>query len=148
MENVAGNTGRRISSQSDEPKSTKTEFKTGDILYGRLRPNLNKVWKSDFDAICSTDFIVLRAKNDVYPDYLTALLLSKSINKEIVRGVTGANLPRVSSEYLLNIEIALPPLETQKQIADWFAEEAEIIAANRKLITLYEAKIADTLANI
>lgn len=57
-------------------------------------------------------------------------------------------LRRVSKHFIENYEIPLPPLETQGQIATQFAEEAEIIVANRKLITLYEAKIADTLANI
>lgn len=54
----------------------------------------------------------------------------------------------VSVKQLSQLSVPLPPLETQEQIAAQFAEEAEIITANRKLITLYEAKIADTLANI
>jgi len=41
-------------------KSNKSVFRKDDILYGKLRPNLNKVYKADFDGICSTDILVFR----------------------------------------------------------------------------------------
>lgn len=148
LEDVEGGTGRLLSKQDEPPKSTKTEFKIGDILYGRLRPNLNKVWRSDMDAICSTDFVVFRPSRVVDPDYVSTVLLSKLVNQKIIQGVSGANLPRVSADYISSIEIQLPPLDDQKQISAQFSEEVEIIAANRKLIKIYEQKITDTLKNI
>ena len=42
-------------------KSLKNVFCPGDILYGKLRPNLNKVWLADRKGICSTDIFVVRS---------------------------------------------------------------------------------------
>ena len=41
-----------------EVKSTKSVFREGDLLYGKLRPYLNKVWLAEFDGMCSTDILV------------------------------------------------------------------------------------------
>jgi len=49
--------------KSSETRSTKNVFRKGDLLYGKLRPYLNKVWVSDFDGVCSTDILVF-LKND------------------------------------------------------------------------------------
>ncbi|MDG6249830.1 hypothetical protein, partial [Methanocalculus sp.] len=40
-------------------RSTKSKFYSGDLLYGKLRPYLDKAVKADFDGICSTDILVL-----------------------------------------------------------------------------------------
>lgn len=148
LEDIESNTGRLVSVQASKPKSTKSAFKNGDILYGRLRPNLNKVWESNMEAICSTDFIVLRPRSSVIAGYLKTLLLSQRVNGQIVRGVSGANLPRVSTEYLLNLEVPLPSLETQKQIVAEFAEQDKWIEAARNTIDFMEKAIEARLASI
>lgn len=33
----------------------KPRFRKGDIVYGYLRPYLNKVWIAEFDGLCSVD---------------------------------------------------------------------------------------------
>ena len=43
---------------SEEVRSTKAVFHRGDLLYGKLRPYLNKVHVADFDGVCSTDILV------------------------------------------------------------------------------------------
>src|SRR5688572_22777176 len=40
-------------------KSSAVHFQPGDVLYGRLRPYLNKVYRPDFEGLCSAEFIVL-----------------------------------------------------------------------------------------
>lgn len=66
LENLEKNTGQltgEIFHEYSSIKSTKAKFKKGDILYGKLRPNLNKVHLSEYDGICSTDILVLRPIN-------------------------------------------------------------------------------------
>jgi len=61
LEHMEKNTGRILGySKSSETKSTKTKFSKGDILYGKLRPYLNKVCVPDFDGVCSTDILVFK----------------------------------------------------------------------------------------
>jgi type I restriction enzyme M protein len=59
LENISQGTGNIegnvISTNPSEIKSLKCTFTKGQILYGKLRPNLNKVWLADCDGICSTD---------------------------------------------------------------------------------------------
>jgi len=47
--------------ESQDSTSTNTVFRTGDILFGKLRPNLRKSLRVDFDGYCSTDILVIRA---------------------------------------------------------------------------------------
>src|SRR2546425_860954 len=59
LEHVEAQTMRLIGhGTASEVRSTKSEFSSGDVLYGKLRPYLNKVARPDFDGVCSTDFLV------------------------------------------------------------------------------------------
>jgi type I restriction enzyme M protein len=53
-------TGNVVAEKPAEVKSLKNVFNPGDLLYGKLRPNLNKVWVADRKGICSTDIFVIR----------------------------------------------------------------------------------------
>ena len=58
LEHVESGTGNRIGSaelEMDELTGRKPQFKMGDIVYGYLRPYLNKVWPAEFDGLCSVD---------------------------------------------------------------------------------------------
>ncbi|QLH38562.1 MAG: hypothetical protein HWD60_05810 [Defluviicoccus sp.] len=55
---------------ANELKSLSSVFKAGDILYGRLRPYLNKVFRPEFDGLCSAEFIVLVPNKAIDGGYL------------------------------------------------------------------------------
>ena len=120
LENIESNTSRLINLIPVEGKfikSTKTRFKSGDVLYGKLRPYLNKVWLADFDGICSTDIWVLRAKDGIImPQLLWAILQQSSIVQKSSASMAGANLPRANKDIFDKIAIAVPSINTQKQI--------------------------------
>jgi type I restriction enzyme R subunit len=59
--------------KESEVKSSKTAFKVGDILFGKLRPYLRKGAQADFDGVCSTDILALRAKEACESDFLKFL---------------------------------------------------------------------------
>ena len=99
LENIASDTGQLVGSIAVEDpfriKSTKNVFNTGDILYGRLRPNLNKVWYADRQGICSTDILVIRPSgSNVLSAFYAYIMRSESFNTIVLRRVTGAQLPR------------------------------------------------------
>ena len=59
LENIESETGRLVGdvfTLGSDIKSLKAVFAKGDVLYGKLRPNLNKVFGASFDGICSTAF--------------------------------------------------------------------------------------------
>src|ERR1700749_5073824 len=60
MEQVEDHTRRLLGTvPSAAMKSTAFNFFKGDVLYGRLRPYLNKVYCAEFEGLCSSEFIVL-----------------------------------------------------------------------------------------
>ncbi|MDQ3132396.1 MAG: N-6 DNA methylase [Acidobacteriota bacterium] len=145
LENIESETGKlvgEIETTSKEIKSAKTRFKKGDILYGKLRPNLNKVYFANFDGICSTDILVLRSINGVsdtrfYSDYLR----SEKFNSEVLNGIKGAQLPRVGYEYFSKIKIPLPPLSIQKEIVEKIESFQRIIDGAKQVVAGYKPQI-------
>lgn len=65
--------GRGVES---DVKSSKSAFKVGDILFGKLRPYLRKGVQADFDGICSTDILVFRAREQCDSFFLKYLIHS------------------------------------------------------------------------
>lgn len=109
-------------SLADKVKSTKNAFKEGQILYGRLRPYLNKHDITSFDGVCSTDILVFEATNLV-----ANVLVDKFFNlpffiEYVVSNSKGINLPRVSEETVLNTTFPLPPLSEQQRIVERIEE--------------------------
>ena len=101
-----------------EIKSLKNVFRPGDILYGKLRPNLNKVWLSDRSGICSTDIFVLRPldKDGVLPVLYARIFRSSLFNRIVMSQIKGAQLPRIGWQSFANIKVPLPPLKVQREI--------------------------------
>ncbi len=99
-----------------EVRSAKSVFQAGDVLYGRLRPYLNKVLLAEFEGICSTDILVLRCTSDIIPAFLERLLRTPAFLNWAITNSAGINLPRVSFEKLAGFSFLLPPLEEQRRI--------------------------------
>ncbi len=99
-------------------KSRSKVFREGDILYGRLRPYLNKVFFVDErlgEGICSGEFYVFVCDSERLLPNVARLLVSSAYVQDVVAGrLTGAALPRLQLDDLLDVEIPLPPLEEQR----------------------------------
>jgi len=71
LEHMERDTGVILGTQdSKSTKSSKTVFRRGDLLYGKLRPYLNKVAVPDFDGVCSTDILVFRQNSFISNTFL------------------------------------------------------------------------------
>ena len=113
-------TGGRLLGYSEarDAISHKTIFQAGDTLYGKLRPNLRKVSRVDFDGVCSTDILALFAKNTAVDDlFIPHLLRSDRLHAHAMRGVSGTKMPRTSWGHLQKYAFPLPPLAEQRAIA-------------------------------
>ena len=151
LENIESNTGRLIGevvTSACDIKSLKSRFESNDILYGKLRPNLNKVYLANMAGVCSTDIFVIRAKAQVHVGYLLQLLRSPQFNVEVLRGIGGSQLPRVSYDYLSALKIPLPPLEVQHQIVAEIEGYQKMIEEHRKAIAELEQQIKQTVNKV
>jgi type I restriction enzyme S subunit len=122
LEDIEAGSGRILDlrpTPGREMASAKSRFQKGDLLYGRLRPYLQKVVIAPTDGIAATELVVLRPDaGQVFDiDYLQAVLLGPDHLEQVSRLMSGARMPRVRVDQLLNLPIALPPLETQHRFA-------------------------------
>ena len=102
---------------SDEVRSAKSKFYFGDILYGKLRPYLDKCVLVDFEGISSTDIIVIKMDNNVSNKFLSYFLHTDDFREYATKTMTGVNHPRTSWRALSQFSISLPPLPEQHRIA-------------------------------
>lgn len=145
LENIESGTGKiigKLECDINTIKSTKRVFKNTDILFGKLRPALNKVAFPNKNGVCSTDIIVLRSKSkDTLPEFYSILLRDSEFNKQVLNGVSGGQLPRVDVSYLLSLPIYKVPLAEQREVLNKIRTEKELIESTEKLIAIFSEKI-------
>ncbi|MCY2928505.1 MAG: hypothetical protein NTV86_03250 [Planctomycetota bacterium] len=121
MEHIESATGIRIGSVDVEMASLtgrKPRFCKGDIVYGYLRPYLNKVWLSDFDGLCSVDQYVYEVdptKADA--SFLAWFMRSPVYLRRSPVGQTPGWLPRIRTQEVASVQVKLPGLTEQRKIA-------------------------------
>lgn len=95
-------------------------YDKNDVLYGRLRPYLNKVMFAEQSGICSTEFHVMRVKNknEVLPEYIAAILRSDLTLSQTKHMMTGNTHPRISNDDVKNLFIPVPDITKQKEIVE------------------------------
>ena len=93
-------------------------YQVGDVLYGRLRPYLNKVIVAETSGICSTEFHVMRVidENEIIPEYLAAIMRSPLILAQTKHMMTGNTHPRISNDDVKNLYIPIPEIDVQREI--------------------------------
>ena len=119
LEQVEAQTGKILNYETNsvEGKSNTFAFNQEHVLYGKLRPYLNKVALPDRNGRCSTEIIPLRPI-DVDREYLALLLRTNKIIDAVMAEKTGSRMPRADMDVLLNVEVSVPnSIEKQRQIA-------------------------------
>jgi type I restriction enzyme S subunit len=146
LEHIEPGTGRRIGSiEIDLADLTgrKARFRSGDIVYGYLRPYLNKVWVADFDGYCSVDQYVFSVSPSVTPEYVSLYLRSPEYLRIAPITSTPGQLPRIRTDEVLEVPIPLPAIEDQRRIA---AQLADQLAAGEQARNKTTQRRADAAA--
>ena len=117
LEHIEKNTRKIISvGCSKNIRSTKNIFKSQDILYGKLRPYLNKTCVPNFDGICSTDILVFKQNKIVDSKFFALFLSTPNFVSYATKNMNGVHHPRINFKKISEYEFLLPPLEEQKRI--------------------------------
>lgn len=137
LENIESESGCFINTEG-KFEGNGVQFIMNDILYGKLRPYLRKVWLASFDGNAVGDFYVFRAKRETSANYIKWLFLSDGFTGAVNSSVFGAKMPRVSSDFILTLPYFLPPLSEQQKIASYLdkvcGEVDEMIALQEQMI--------------
>jgi type I restriction enzyme S subunit len=107
---------------SKEVKSTKSYFNKGDLLYGKLRPYLNKAYLAEFEGVCSSDILVFPIRKHLSNKYLLYIFLNKEFSRYANLHVSGVQHPRTSFNSISKYVFPLPPLPEQYRIVDKIEE--------------------------
>ena len=97
--------------------SAKTVFHKGDVLFGKLRPNLRKAARAPFDGLCSTDILPIFGKGNLETPYLLQLAQSDDLCQHAIATASGTKMPRTSWKQLSKFVIKLPSVPEQRKIA-------------------------------
>jgi type I restriction enzyme S subunit len=119
LDQIESGTGRVLSyeSNSTEGKSTTFAFDESHVLYGKLRPYLNKVVAPSRSGRCSTEIIPLLPR-DVDREFLAYLLRTDLVVDAAMSEKTGSRMPRADMDVLLDLEVSIPETDhAQRQIA-------------------------------
>jgi type I restriction enzyme S subunit len=109
-------------------KSAGNYFKKDQVLYGRMRPYLNKVYKAEYEGVCSGEFIVLECKCNFLPDLLKYILHSREF-VSFANHKTAGDRPRISYDEIADYPILLCSVEEQMKIVQ--AIETRLTICNK-----------------
>ncbi len=125
LEHVQSMTGRLNDGVTAvEPESSVNVFKSGDILFGKLRPYLAKVIVPDFDGVSSGEFLVLMPdKTKIYSKFLFYRLICSSFIKSVNDSTYGTKMPRANWQFIGNQAITFPKISEQKRISVFLDEQ-------------------------
>lgn len=151
LDMVEQQTGRVIEYKyvgEDDLNGSIIQFDTENVLYSKLRPNLNKVVLPQKDGFSTSELLPLRPDASVLNrDYLAAFLRSDSFVTWAVSKTAGAKMPRLGTKDLMNAEIPVPNIEQQKTIAEKFKKLEQLISLRKqqleKLDELVKARFVE-----
>jgi restriction endonuclease S subunit len=144
LEHIESNTGIRIGSVDVEMSKLtgrKPKFYKGDIVYGYLRPYLNKVWIAEFDGLCSVDQYIYKVDDKKANTNFVAWFMRSPVYLERAPiDTTPGQLPRIRTEEVASVEINLPSLEEQKRISLQISEK---LGGAKNIVDTLESQLAE-----
>ena len=121
LEDIEKDTGtvlKKVTKAQRNSVSTKHKFHSGQVLYSKLRPYLNKVVLSDADGYCTSEILPLEFKNCVLPEYARYYLMSGTFIAYANHCSYGVKMPRLGTTDGKKAIFSLPPLSEQKRIVE------------------------------
>ncbi|MDP1646588.1 MAG: restriction endonuclease subunit S [Rubrivivax sp.] len=115
--------------RASDMQSHKFTFQRNDVLYGKLRPYLDKAVLADSGGLCTTELLVLRAKPGVSPRFLACVAHAPDFIAHAMAGVTGAHHPRTSWSHIAAFQLPSYDLDAQQTIAALLWRVHDLIAA-------------------
>lgn len=118
-------------------------FEPGDVLFGKLRPYLAKVWVAEFSGRSSTECLVMRAIG-VEPRFLGYVCLARSFIDAVDASTYGSKMPRAEWGFIGNMLVPVPDRHEQRAIVDYLDRKVArldaLVAAKERVLELLPEK--------
>lgn len=137
LEHIESWTARRIDDESAASEGIATRFTKNDVLFGKLRPYLAKVYLAEREGIATTEALVLTSESDLEPAFLKYSLLSPKFIDAVSGASFGAKMPRANWETIGGLPILFPSKSEQQQIAaflDWKTSQIDALIAKKQTL--------------
>lgn len=119
LEDIEKNSSRllqRLTFKQRNSKSTKNRFQTGDVLYGKLRPTLNKIILADAPGVCTSEITPLRPPEGISPQYIFYALKRDAFLEYVASVNHGMDMPRLGTQAGRDAPLPLAPTKEQHRI--------------------------------
>ena len=138
LEHIESETGRILKVPQDHieelGKSASFRFDNRHVLYGKLRPYLNKVALPDTAGRCTVELIPLLPNENTDRGFLALLLRRPETVDFAMQHRTGSRMPRSDMKSLITLEVPLPPLAEQQRIATLLDERVAAVERARQAV--------------
>jgi type I restriction enzyme S subunit len=142
LENIESSTGRYIQTETEYSDGFYDIVRKGDVLFGKLRPYLERVYISDIDGFCTGEFLNFKEfEGDKH--YLYYFLLSSYFIETVNSSTYGTKMPRAEWDFIKNLMMPIPPLKEQQAVVTYLDKKcskiADIITIKRQSIETMKA---------
>jgi type I restriction enzyme, S subunit len=124
--------------EARESTSTNSVFEVGDVLFGKLRPNLRKCVLATIMGYCSTDILVLRSRPGIVAAFAVHACRSEDVWRTANRTAMGTKMPRTSWRGVGLTKVFCPEEGEQRRIAEMLDTFDESIRATERVVAKLE----------
>lgn len=147
LEQIESWTGKRIEDETAASEGIATRFAKDDVLFGKLRPYLAKVYLAEKEGMATTEALILVSDAVLVPEFLKYLMISEKFIDAVSGTTYGAKMPRANWDAIGSIPILLPTQKEQQQIAaflDWKTGQIDALLEKKRelLKKLSEKRLA------
>ncbi|MBX9600045.1 MAG: restriction endonuclease subunit S [Bryobacteraceae bacterium] len=133
----------------DGVRSSKSRFRRSDILYGKLRPYLDKAVIAPFDGVCSTELLPLEPnRSKINPEFLALLLHTSDFISYAEATTVGVNHPRTSWASISRFVAQIPSLTEQSRITAVLKSFEESLRIEERLVEALASLKSATMAKL
>lgn len=132
-ENMLPNKGGITEASSLPTVSLTQEYKKGDVLVSNIRPYFKKIWQAKYDGGCSNDVLVFVPKSNTDTNFLHYVLADDDFFTYSMATSKGTKMPRGDKTSIMQYEVPMFDLHTQKKIASLLKSLDEKIELNNAI---------------
>jgi len=129
-ENMLPNKGGITEASSLPTAQLTQEYKKGDVLVSNIRPYFKKIWLARHDGGCSNDVLVFQGNSNIDGDFFYYVLANDDFFAYSMATSKGTKMPRGDKTSIMQYEVPIFDIDTQRKIASVLRSLDEKIELN------------------
>ena len=147
-ENMLPNKGGITGASSLPAIPLTQEYKKGDVLVSNIRPYFKKIWRAKYDGGCSNDVLVFQGNSNIDGDFLYYILANDDFFAYSMATSKGTKMPRGDKTSIMQYEVPIFDIDTQRKIASVLRSLDEKIELNSTINNNLEEQLSALFVNM